>query len=1264
MGWNPKDYTDNISHMYAHLGADNPNYTLERLKAIDGAGSGLDADLLDGNHASDFASSAHNHDDRYYTETEINAQNVTLNETLAALRGWVPGFSNADDSSLTWDRTEDALRIKSSTDSTIGAVYKAMRVKDGMTIRVTVTVKGDVAGTDGLYLRLQKHDGDLPNGKTHVSHDAGDSSEFVQEDDSEITSWHENATISTDWVTHEKDVTITSDGYISFLVLNWAGNSTNSIWVKNPDIQIVTAADSNKLDGQEGSHYLDYANFGTIPTWNQNTTGNAATVTNGVYTSGDQTIANTKNFSGVLQASGTVKNVLSQHYVEIYIYGDDDKYYPVTVSGATSHYGYQKYHISRRYNWTAPASWNTSTHQGALSLTWEHGSDTAWGGNDKEWRVIQFDEVYSNLCNGLILPVTEGMVVWLRGGGTGGARYRVSTPQGAGATVKIYDNKTSGASGNGIHVGSTTFTAGDGTSYEAESYSSSYVDSRIKEYWPIRGKTNHFRGQHQIYAAIDEDNFASNSATRVPTQQSTKAYISSFVPATATTATTATTASNAMLLDGIDSSAFLRSNAADTFSGNLIGTAIVRTGTGTSPNQSAASLNPNGIVTSQSSNFDLIEVDSSNNRLRVFTGATGAGTLNFPTTGNSNYSWTLPLATGTIALTSDITGTNSGTNTGDQDLSGYLLKSGGTMTGDLRLTNGDNNGIRFHSGGANITSVSSGDIVIQRLTKGLRFGTSASWDYNVWAGIKYDSSSTKLSIGGPASSLFDSNSNPPLIDIEFVGVDNVYADGNLSVGLGLEKFGMIVPNQSGYFGMKFIVGDGVQSSDIPLMELKNAPGTDGLGVVQIYSSGSTVLDIQGSQGQLFSVTDDLTGTLFAVSDISGVPVFDVNANGTSSFDGRVEITEGLSVTGTLAATSLVGPLTGSVTGNVTGNLTGNVTGNLTGNVTGNASSATNADTVDGIDSSRIVFGSGGNKVTSTTDFNSRSNASGFFEQYNGSNAPTTGTWYNMINCRHSNTGNSHGFQIAASYYNEDIWSRTYQGGSSSSNGTYTTWRRLYHEGHKPTLAELGAASSTHNHDTRYLRLDAANSGVRIASGDGNSLRFWDSTNYMIYMSSAGNSTYGGRVNGETSSDYNMYFKMTSGTNRGFVFRNNTNNVAGIDSAGNGRFEGDVIAYASSDRRYKDNLVTIGNATEKVKQLSGYEFTWNNKQTVYPENTKDIGVVAQEVEKVLPELVTTRESGYKAVKYDKLTALLIEAVKEQQKQIDELKDLVMNLKNKK
>jgi hypothetical protein len=59
--------------------------------------------------------------------------------------------------------------------------------------------------------------------------------------------------------------------------------------------------------------------------------------------------------------------------------------------------------------------------------------------------------------------------------------------------------------------------------------------------------------------------------------------------------------------------------------------------------------------------------------------------------------------------------------------------------------------------------------------------------------------------------------------------------------------------------------------------------------LEVYGSGSTVLDIQGSQGQLFSITDDLTGTLFAVSDISGVPIFAVEADGEVSIDGDLKI---------------------------------------------------------------------------------------------------------------------------------------------------------------------------------------------------------------------------------------------------------------------------------------------------------------------------------------------------------------------------------------
>jgi len=100
--------------------------------------------------------------------------------------------------------------------------------------------------------------------------------------------------------------------------------------------------------------------------------------------------------------------------------------------------------------------------------------------------------------------------------------------------------------------------------------------------------------------------------------------------------------------------------------------------------------------------------------------------------------------------------------------------------------------------------------------------------------------------------------------------------------------------------------------------------------------------------------------------------------------------------------------------------------------------------------------------------------------------------------------------------------------------------------------------------------------------------------------------------------------------------------------------GDVTAFASSDERYKDNLQVITNPIDKVKSLTGYTFTWNDKHKQFNGNN-DIGVVAQEVEKVFPEIVDTRDDGYKAVKYEKMVALLIEAVKDQQKQIDELKE---------
>ena len=121
----------------------------------------------------------------------------------------------------------------------------------------------------------------------------------------------------------------------------------------------------------------------------------------------------------------------------------------------------------------------------------------------------------------------------------------------------------------------------------------------------------------------------------------------------------------------------------------------------------------------------------------------------------------------------------------------------------------------------------------------------------------------------------------------------------------------------------------------------------------------------------------------------------------------------------------------------------------------------------------------------------------------------------------------------------------------------------------------------------------------------------------------------------------------------------------VNTSGTGHFDGDVVAYSStvSDKRLKENITTIDNALDKVMALRGVEYDWT---ATARKGTHDIGLVAQEVEEVIPELVTEHElctgefSGegnekiFKTVNYDKIVGVLIEAIKEQQEQINELK----------
>jgi len=119
-------------------------------------------------------------------------------------------------------------------------------------------------------------------------------------------------------------------------------------------------------------------------------------------------------------------------------------------------------------------------------------------------------------------------------------------------------------------------------------------------------------------------------------------------------------------------------------------------------------------------------------------------------------------------------------------------------------------------------------------------------------------------------------------------------------------------------------------------------------------------------------------------------------------------------------------------------------------------------------------------------------------------------------------------------------------------------------------------------------------------------------------------------------------------------------TAASGAVGDIRATADVTAYYSSDASLKENVINIENALDKVKKIRGVEFDWTadyietkGGEDGYFVRKHDVGVIAQEVEAVLPEVVGTRDDGIKAVRYDRIVALLIEAIKEQQTQIEEL-----------
>ena len=145
----------------------------------------------------------------------------------------------------------------------------------------------------------------------------------------------------------------------------------------------------------------------------------------------------------------------------------------------------------------------------------------------------------------------------------------------------------------------------------------------------------------------------------------------------------------------------------------------------------------------------------------------------------------------------------------------------------------------------------------------------------------------------------------------------------------------------------------------------------------------------------------------------------------------------------------------------------------------------------------------------------------------------------------------------------------------------------------------------------------------------------------------------------------MRLSLTGSGNTGSLYIRGALGVGTEQVSLNGmiRATNDVVAFYSSDERLKTNKSRIGEPLSKLSQISGYEFDWVPATGVHDHTGHDVGVIAQEVAKVLPEIVTTRDNGYMAVKYEKLTALLIEAVKELTAEVQDLRTRVEKLERR-
>jgi hypothetical protein len=422
-----------------------------------------------------------------------------------------------------------------------------------------------------------------------------------------------------------------------------------------------------------------------------------------------------------------------------------------------------------------------------------------------------------------------------------------------------------------------------------------------------------------------------------------------------------------------------------------------------------------------------------------------------------------------------------------------------------------------------------------------------------------------------------------------------------------------------------------QTSD-PKIDFSGSDAITGAQTISlnVYPTSNGTLSFEGSAGQLFSITNDLTGTLFAVNDVSGIPSLEVDADGTvriAEFSGNILIgtatdnaVDKVQINGSIASgnvsieSSDIYPL--AINKNTTGSGVGIRFSDDTANNQFGTLRYFHADVESYGSTAAFVFG--GNQSTQSYVFES---APKILPAANNTGEIGNST-YAWANGRFTNltvTGTITGTvsSVATLATPRNINGTAFDGSEDITTANWGTTRALWGQnvnGSAAITAPLRPAAGSAAAPAFSTSSDT-NTGMFFPAAD--TLAFAEGGAEIMRITSAGNVGIG----------------TTSPSEKLAV----DGNVQATDF------------NSTSDRALKHDIVKIENALDKIKRIGGYTFTYNDS------NKRSAGVLAQEIEAVLPEVVSQNGEGYKTVAYGNLISLLIEAIKELESEIRSIKN---------